>query len=505
MDSNQCCTRLNNGVDRISLLPDEIIVVILSFLTLREAATTSVLSSRWVYLWKCTSNIKSDRISRLPDSIIGNILSFLQFKTAVSTSVLRSRWPNSWKHTTDLDFNSYRIKLGRCATREMQMEMRMMQKRGLWDAERCEYIQLVNSVISSHKAPSLKRFAISFYVDQSAKCIVAKWLQFAFSKGVEILVLDFKCTAAHYKVSLEESLRESGLCSSPQTLILFKSLKRLCLRHVKVSGEAVKIFLRNCPFLELLTIFLSLLSRIEVCGATLMLKHLEVCASDACKSLRVSAPNLTRLKLTGEVGRLFLESVPKLVDVEFGSRKASIDYAQDVASALFRLSSQLEFLKLRLPCPSKVFLANEFGEMSKLRKLVVQYSGVRAHSLLPVTALVWAAPRLEVFRLEFDEIRRNGDAAIEVRRYGERCRHAHLKLLQLTGFVDGAVGHMELVAYILDNCVGIKKIKLLVSSSQFSFVYGTPPASIHEIEAARNYAEHCLQGKLPQHVQLQIL
>ncbi|KAL6549530.1 UDP-glycosyltransferase [Orobanche hederae] len=397
MDSIQCCTRLNNGVDRISLLPDEIIVVILSFLTLREAATTSVLSSRWVYLWKCTSNIKSDRISWLPESIIGNILSFLQFKTAVSTSVLCSRWPNSWKYTTDLDFNSYRIKLGKLATKEGEMEMCAMHKRGIWDVERCEYIQLVNSVISSHKAPSLKRFSISFYVDQSAKCIVAKWLQFAFSRGVEILVLDFKCIAGHHKVSLEESLRESGLCSSPQTLILFKSLKRLCLRDVKVSGEAVKIFLRNCPLLELLTILISLLSRIEVC-------------------------------------RLFLESVPKLVDVEFGSRKTSIDYAQDVASALFHLSSQLEFLKLTIPCPSnKVFLANEFGEMSKLRKLVVRYSGVRAHSLLPVTALVWAAPRLEVFRLEFDEIRRNGDAAMEVRRYGERCRHALLKCCSSQG------------------------------------------------------------------------
>ncbi|KAL6519626.1 hypothetical protein OROHE_017316 [Orobanche hederae] len=464
MDSNQCCTRLDDGVDRISLLPDEIIVVILSFLTLREAATTSVLSSRWVYLWRCASNIKYDRISRLPDSIIANILSFLQFKTAVATSVLCSQWPNSWKHTTNLDFNPYKIKLGKLATKEGEREMLMMHKRGLWDVERCEYIQLVNSVISSHKAPSLKRFAISFYVDQSAKCIVAKWLQFAFSRGVEIMVLDFKCTV-HYK-----------------------------------------IFLRNCRLLELLSIFFSLLSDIEVCGTTLVLKHLEVCASDACKSLRVSAPNLSRLKLTGKVRRLFFESVPKLVDVEFDFRKTSIDYAQVVASALFHLSSQLEFLKLTLPCPSnKVFLANEFGEMSKLRKLVVRYSGVRAHSLLPVTALVWAAPRLEVFRLEFDEIRRNGDAAMEVRRYGERCRHAHLKLLQLTGFVDGAVGHMELATYILDNCVGIKKIKLLVSSSQFSFVYETPPASIYEIEAARNYAEQCLQGKLHQHVQLEIL
>ncbi|XP_058764453.1 F-box protein At3g59000-like [Vicia villosa] len=43
--------------DRISKLPDDIIIHILSFLLYKEAICTSVLSRRWVYMWTCVPNI----------------------------------------------------------------------------------------------------------------------------------------------------------------------------------------------------------------------------------------------------------------------------------------------------------------------------------------------------------------------------------------------------------------------------------------------------------------
>ncbi|GAB4846319.1 hypothetical protein Ancab_025325 [Ancistrocladus abbreviatus] len=38
--------------DRISDLPDDVLISIISHLTLQEAARTSVLSRRWKYVWK---------------------------------------------------------------------------------------------------------------------------------------------------------------------------------------------------------------------------------------------------------------------------------------------------------------------------------------------------------------------------------------------------------------------------------------------------------------------
>ncbi|WKA00559.1 hypothetical protein VitviT2T_018901 [Vitis vinifera] len=56
---------LSKGEDRISKLPNEILVSILSRVTLREAALTCFLSKRWRYLWTYISVLNFD--------VVGNI------------------------------------------------------------------------------------------------------------------------------------------------------------------------------------------------------------------------------------------------------------------------------------------------------------------------------------------------------------------------------------------------------------------------------------------------
>ena len=49
-----------DGVDRISALPDEILLHVLSFLGSKKAGKTSVLSTRWRFLFASTPDIDLD-------------------------------------------------------------------------------------------------------------------------------------------------------------------------------------------------------------------------------------------------------------------------------------------------------------------------------------------------------------------------------------------------------------------------------------------------------------
>lgn len=138
------------------------------------------------------------------DRVILTILSLLPLREAVATSILSRRWPNLWKHRCNLIFGERSLKLN---TRD-----KMTNPEGiLWDAKECKYIAMVNSVLQSHAALSLKVFAVSFYVNKSAHNVISEWLKFSFSRQVEMLDLDFHCRSRPLLVVLEEILRGSKI------------------------------------------------------------------------------------------------------------------------------------------------------------------------------------------------------------------------------------------------------------------------------------------------------
>ncbi|XP_047957864.1 putative F-box protein At1g49610 [Salvia hispanica] len=127
---------------------------------------------------ECGSGVRVDRISELPDEIIYTILSFLPLRQAAATSLLSHRWQHSWKHTSNLDFYDPRAPF---------------INQNKWHAETCHRVKMINSVLQSHQALFIKQFTISIYVHRSAHSTITKWLKFAQSRQVERLDLNFHC------------------------------------------------------------------------------------------------------------------------------------------------------------------------------------------------------------------------------------------------------------------------------------------------------------------------
>ncbi|GER43278.1 SAUR-like auxin-responsive protein family, partial [Striga asiatica] len=196
-------------------------------------------------LQECVERYHGDNlISQLPDDILLIILSFLPLKEAGRTSVLSSRWRNLWSYTSHLNFDD---------SSSMEKIMRASEFH-IVSVEREKYVKWVDSVLQSHRGSTVKELRICFSLLKSAGKSITKWLEFAFERHTEKLELNLSdgdlihATDETY-VFPPELCSSDGPCKSSR-LFNCKSIKMLSLGCIQVSGETIEFFLRGCPLLE---------------------------------------------------------------------------------------------------------------------------------------------------------------------------------------------------------------------------------------------------------------
>ncbi|KAI5326756.1 PREDICTED: F-box/LRR-repeat [Prunus dulcis] len=411
--------------------------------------------------------VLADRISELPDEILVSILSLLSLKEAATTSILSKRWQHLWASTMTLNFDA-KLDLGSSNLRHfrgLQPEIRYQESH--------RYINWVNRVLEQHKGPSIERFRACFDIDHRFTSSIDKWIQFAMTRRVQILELEFIVAFSviyegHYAFPYPDL---KHLCPSPlhslgHNIGGFKSLKVLSFRYVDVTGEILEYFLFHCPVLEHLTVRASTnLVNLRVVGSSIALKHLAIVNCFGIKSIQIRDANLVSFVYNGGFVNLDISNVPLLIEVSIFETDDDFELDTDIIKiVLGQLScvvSQLEILRLDIdqPCyhlfKSKIYDKKyEFPVFANLKHLELIVESDYRWLLHQLNSFIKASPYLQrlALKLQFQTWkcdRKLKKAAI--------CPHHYLKVVEIVGYRARRLA-VTPVMHLIKSAVALEKI-----------------------------------------------
>jgi hypothetical protein len=240
---------------------------------------------------------KTDRVSRLPDDLLLRVVSLLPAKDGARTTVLSSRWRGLWRSAPTVLVDTHLLPAACAGARPARAGAR---SRAVTDA--------VSAALESHPGPFPFTSLTCSFMDGADRRLLARWFQLLATKGVEELVFVNRPWPLH-GLRLPSSLFScASLCRLcigtwlfPDTAALprgaaFPNLQQLILGCVAMEDKDLEFVLAVSPVLEILTVTGSvyplrarLTSRSLRC-AQLCLSHLEEVAV-------VDAPSLERFFL----------------------------------------------------------------------------------------------------------------------------------------------------------------------------------------------------------------
>ncbi|KAL7582392.1 hypothetical protein Lser_V15G44109 [Lactuca serriola] len=245
-----------------------------------------------------------DFISNMPDEILLMILSLMPLKDAVATGILSKRWISLWCNLIHLSIDGGE-----------RLEKIMMNP-VLHDTVRSMYIKKVNSVIKKHKGPLVQEFRICFNLDCGNNSAIDYWLQFAMNKKVQTLELDlmnhvkFRMPANCYDFPLH------FLTENSRIFLELHYLKKLVLKGVNVREAILRNLLTTSPHLETLCTHDSgFMAHVLVGGEALKLKHFEIKGCSNIRSIYLYEFDLVSFTYKGPAIDLRLGHLPKMKEL----------------------------------------------------------------------------------------------------------------------------------------------------------------------------------------------
>jgi hypothetical protein len=289
-----------------------------------------------------------DRISSLPDDILIKILSLMTVSEAVVTDVFSTRWRHLWKSVDHLIL-------------DMQTFVMQVNVLYFWNLEATKFVRKVNEILSHHKGNKLKQFKVEFPLSSAHASEIDRWVAFAVASHAERLTLSLgdkhgRVAIGHteaYVFPLKQfsdvggcqlhvlSLYKCILETVPANLNGFSYLYSLSLCHVRVVDEVLLSIMSSCNALCYLYLR-ACHELIDLRVSDAQLVDLEVHYCRRLRSISIHAEKLESFSYKGRRVDIEYECVPVLnkLSAYFGSLKHTLDFLDKFPNKLKMLTLQ---------------------------------------------------------------------------------------------------------------------------------------------------------------------
>ncbi|XP_010503551.1 PREDICTED: F-box/FBD/LRR-repeat protein At2g04230-like [Camelina sativa] len=395
---------------------------------------------------------EEDRISELPDALLLQILSSLPTENAIATSVLSKRWRSLWTMLPKLKFD--------CDYNPVIHDDNIVPR---------VFSENVLKSLALHKAPVFESLHLKFAGEYD--CLdVGMWIATAFARGVRRLVLDsfyqeeqtvtLPSVLFGYNDTLEILKLKCAIDLEFPSRVCLKSLRKLCLDQVHFKDEvSVCNLFCGCPSLEELVV--DRYSNADVATYTIAVPSLlRLTINDLNQEggygnggYVINAPALKYLNISGfsGLGSCLIEKAPELVE-------AKISDVSDITNEniLESLTSAKRLILHISPLEIKVPTGKIFDQLIFLELLTNEIEWWKLLSIM-----LCSSPKLQILKLT-DVYLRDDKKNPDERRWnppkcGPECLSYHLETFVWIGYECQRGDEKEVAMYILQNARRLKK------------------------------------------------
>lgn len=424
-------------LDRISQLPEEILVMILSCLNIKEAGKCSVISRRWIHLWKLVAgkleigyeeSVPTERATNHVSKVLNNL-------QGSNIDELRIHYVYRGQYSSYVDsWVKFALKKG-----VRHLELDLCEPLGLSRAERDFLENNLNDISIREEyfqQHLLENYRLRILMDCSFSSLTSLQLSYVDIKGGHLEHIISQCTDLR-QLHLKWALSLVTLTVAGQSLKL-KSLKIDCCYELR---------------------------ELNICEPS-KLEKLELSTCSVLKKVNISAKNLVTLRYDGDFDYMFLENVPALSELSIGG---SVWYTlRDKSCKFFNHILQLEGLRLQLPhqaCIDRPKFRPKFPRLNRLKHLELVTYRASGEALLFLAFVIKACPSLHTFSMQYiyqpGELEELADR-IATTTGAAKFEHKCLKVFELSGFV-GYEGEFELILRLVAIAVSLERVDIQLS------------------------------------------